>query len=279
MPRIDSHQHFWKYDPVQHAWINDDMEIIQNDFMPEDLEPILHEYGFSGCVTVQVDQTEEENTMMLDHAAKHDFIKGVVGWVDFKAENIMDRLAYFKQFEKLKGFRHILQGEADRAYMLNTDFKKGISKLKQFGYTYDILVYTDQIGYANEFAAAFPDQPFVIDHIAKPKIKAGDIADWAKDMRAIAKNDNVLCKVSGMVTEADWKNWKPEDFTPYLDVVFEAFGTDRLMYGSDWPVCRVAATYGQMLNIVEAYVSKLSENEQAKFWGGNAIKFYGLKLN
>ncbi len=276
MARIDSHQHFWNYDPVQHAWINDDMEIIQADFLPEDLGPILQNYGFNGCVTVQVDQTEEENIMMLDHAAKHDFIKGVVGWVDFKAENIEDRLAYFKQFDKLKGFRHILQGEADRAYMLNADFKRGISKLKQFGYTYDILIYTDQVNYANEFAAAFLDQPFVIDHIAKPKIKAGEIADWAKDMRAIATNDNVLCKVSGMVTEADWKNWKYEDFTPYLDVVFEAFGIDRVMYGSDWPVCRVAATYGEMMGIPEAYVAKLSKDEQGKFWGGNAIKFYGL---
>jgi L-fuconolactonase len=279
MPRIDSHQHFWKYDPVQHSWINDDMEIIQADFLPDDLEPILQEYGFNGCVTVQVDQTEEENTILLDHAAKHDFIKGVVGWVDLKAENIEERLAYYKQFKKLKGFRHILQGEADRAYMLDPDFKRGISKLKQFGYTYDILIYTDQIAYANEFAAAFPDQPFVVDHIAKPKIKDKEIAGWEKDMRAIAKNENVLCKVSGMVTEADWKAWKPEDFTPYLDVVFEAFGTDRVMYGSDWPVCRVAATYGEMLAIAENYVSKLSKQEQDKFWGGNAVKFYGLELN
>jgi len=163
--------------------------------------------------------------------------------------------------------------------MLNADFKRGIAKLKQFGYTYDILVYTDQIAYANEFAAAFPGQPFVIDHIAKPKIKEKDIAGWEKDMRAIAKNENVLCKVSGMVTEADWKNWKQEDFTPYLDVVFEAFGADRVMYGSDWPVCRVAATYGEMLGIAQAYVAKLSTDEQSKFWGGNAVKFYSLKLN
>jgi L-fuconolactonase len=276
MQRIDSHQHFWNYDPVQHAWINDDMEIIQQDFVPEDLEPILQEYGFNGCVTVQVEQTEEENQFMLKYADKHDFIKGIVGWIDLKAENIEERLAYHKQFKKLKGFRHILQGEADRAYMLNADFKRGISKLKQFGYTYDILIYTDQIGYTNEFVAAFPDQPFVIDHIAKPKIKEHDITGWAKDMRAIAKNENVLCKVSGMVTEADWRNWKIEDFTPYLDVVFEAFGADRVMYGSDWPVCRVAATYGEMLHIPEAYVKKLSESEQDKFWGGNAVKFYGL---
>jgi L-fuconolactonase len=276
MQRIDSHQHFWNYDPATHGWITDDMEIIRQDFLPEDLEPVMHEYGFNGCVSVQADQSETENHMLIEHAMRHDFIKGVVGWVDFKAANVEDRLAYYKQFEKLKGFRHILQGEADRAYMLNADFKRGISKLQQFGYTYDILIYTDQLGYANDFAAAFPDQPFVIDHLAKPKIKEGDIAQWAKDMQTIAQNKNVSCKLSGMVTEADWKAWKPEDFTPYMDVVFEAFGAGRVMYGSDWPVCRVAATYGEMLSIPEAYVTKLSATEQEQFWGANAMKFYSL---
>ena len=276
MQRIDSHQHFWNYDPVAHAWINDDMEIIRQDFLPHDLEPILHEYGFGGCVSVQADQTETENHFLLEQAINNSFIKGIVGWVDFKAENVEERLDYYKQFDKMKGFRHILQGEADRAYMLNDDFKRGIGKLKQFGYTYDILIFTDQIAYANEFAAAFPDQPFVIDHLAKPKIKDYDIDQWAKDIRAIAQNQNVSCKLSGMVTEADWQNWKYEDFTPYLDVVFEAFGADRVMYGSDWPVCRVAATYGEMLAIPEAYVAKLSADEQHKFWGGNAVKFYNL---
>jgi L-fuconolactonase len=277
MPKIDSHQHFWKYDPVQHAWIDERMHVIQADFLPEDLQPILQQHNFDGCVTVQVDQTEEENNLLLAHADKHDFIKGVVGWIDLKAENIEDRLTHFSQFKKLKGFRHILQGEADRAYMLNTDFKRGIARLKDFDYTYDILIYTDQLGYANEFAAAFPDQPFVIDHLAKPQIKNKLITDWAKDIRAVAKNDNVHCKVSGMVCEADWKAWKTEDFIPYMDVVFEAFGADRVMYGSDWPVCRVAATYSEMLAIPEAYVAKLSLTEQDKFWGDNAVKFYGLK--
>ncbi|MCC8423714.1 amidohydrolase [Mucilaginibacter sp. UR6-11] len=276
MQRIDSHQHFWNYDPVKYSWINEDMEIIRKNFLPSDLEPILKEYGFNGCVSVQADQTEEENKILLDHAAKHDFIKGVVGWVDLKAANVAERLAYYQQFKKLKGFRHVLQGEPDRAYMLNADFKRGISKLKQFGYTYDILIYTDQLAYAAEFAAAFPDQPFVIDHLAKPEIKDGGITKWAIDMKAIAQNKNVSCKLSGMVTEADWRAWKPEDFTPYIDVVFEAFGAGRVMYGSDWPVCRVAATYQQTLEIAEAYVDKLSVTEQEKFWSGNAIEFYGL---
>lgn len=276
MPKIDSHQHFWKFDPVRDAWITDDMEIIQDDFLPDDLKPILQYYGIDGCISVQADQSEAENKFLIDHANQHDFIKGVVGWVDLKAENIEEQLAWYKQFGKLKGFRHVLQGEADRAFMLNPEFKRGISKLKQFGYTYDILIHADQLGYANEFAASFPDQPFVIDHLAKPDIKKKNISGWEKDMKAIAKNANVYCKVSGMVTEADWKNWKTDDFTPYLDVVFEAFGTNRVMYGSDWPVCRVAATYGEMLEIAELYVSKLSADEQARFWGDNAIKFYAL---
>jgi L-fuconolactonase len=276
MQKIDSHQHFWNYEPATHGWITDDMEIIRQDFLPEDLEPILNEYGFAGCVSVQADQTETENHLLIEHAIRHSFIKGVVGWVDFKAANIEDRLAYYKQFDKVKGFRHVLQGEADRAYMLNEDFKRGIGKLKQYGYTYDILIFTDQMQFVNDFAAAFPDQPFVIDHLAKPNIKDGDINQWAKDMKAIAQNENVSLKVSGMVTEADWKGWKVSDFIPYLDVVFELFGADRIMYGSDWPVCRVVATYGEMLSIPEAYVAKLSGDEQEKFWGGNAINFYGL---
>lgn len=276
MLRIDSHQHFWNYDPVAYAWISDDMEIIRQDFLPHDLEPVLQEYGFHGCVSVQADQSETENHFLLEHAINNDFIKGVVGWVDFKAENVEERLSYYKQLDKMKGFRHILQGEADRAYMLQADFKRGIGKLKNFGFTYDILIYTDQIGFANEFAAAFPDQPFVIDHLAKPKIKDHEIDQWAKDMRAIAQNQNVSCKLSGMVTEADWKNWKPEDLTPYMDVIFDAFGAHRVMYGSDWPVCRVAATYGEQLSIYEAYVAKLSTDEKEKFWGGNAVKFYNI---
>jgi L-fuconolactonase len=276
MPKIDSHQHFWKYDKVKHAWITDDMNILQADFTPEHLEPILKHYGVDGCVSVQSDQSENENTLLLELAAQSNFIKGVVGWTDLKATQIEDNLAYYKQFKKLKGFRHILQGEADRAFMLNAAFKSGISRLKQFGYTYDILIYADQLGYVNEFVAAFPDQPFVIDHLAKPAIKDKSITEWAKDISAIAQHENVYCKISGMVTEADWNNWKPEDFMPYMDVVFGAFGPDRVMFGSDWPVCRLAGTYGEILAIPELYVAKLSANEREKFWGANAIEFYGL---
>jgi L-fuconolactonase len=273
---IDSHHHFWLYDPIRHDWITEEMSAIRKDFLPGDFEPILKQNGIGGSVLVQVDQTEAENDFQLKNAEENDFIKGVVGWVDLQADNIEERLELYKQYKKMKGFRHILQGEKDRALMLRPAFMNGISKLKKFGYTYDILIYTDQLKYTKELVATFSDQPFVIDHLAKPNIKEHKIDEWKKDIEAVAQHENVYCKISGMVTEADWKNWKKEDFTPYLDVVINAFGTHRIMYGSDWPVFLVAATYGQMKNIVDDYFSPFSKDEKEKFYGKNAINFYNL---
>jgi len=244
--------------------------------MPVDLGPVLAINGFDGCVAVQADQTEAENDFLLAHAAQYDFIKGVVGWVDLQADNLAERLAFYSESKKMKGFRHILQGEQQRDFMLRPAFLNGIKQLKAFGYTYDILIHHDQLQYAADFISRFPDQPFVIDHIAKPDIKNREIDQWAKDIKEVAKFENVLCKVSGMVTEADFKNWKPEDFTPYLDVVAEAFDTKRLMYGSDWPVCLVAADYGRMAGIVKDYFSSFSSAEQGDILGGNATRFYNL---
>ncbi|MFD3000140.1 amidohydrolase family protein [Pontibacter toksunensis] len=276
MPRIDAHQHFWKFDPVRNSWITGDMASIRRDFTPEDLQPVLQQHGFDGCVAVQADQSEAENEFLLGYADTYDFIKGVVGWIDLKAADIQEHLTHYARFEKMKGFRHVLQGEPDRALMLHPAFKRGISQLSRFGFTYDILIYPDQLRFAKELAAGFPDQPFVIDHLAKPNIKAQEIETWAKDIRAIAEHVNVHCKLSGMVTEADWQNWKKEGFRPYLDVVVEAFGTNRIMYGSDWPVCLVAASYAEVLGIVEEYFSSFSQSEQAAFFGGNASRFYRL---
>jgi L-fuconolactonase len=276
--KIDSHQHFWKFDPVRDSWIDDTMLAIRRDFLPEDLEPILNKNDFSGCVAVQADQSTVENEFLLTHAHQHDFIKGVVGWVDFRARDIKDQLAYYSQFKKLKGFRHVLQGEPDRALMLNPEFMNGISALNTFDFTYDILIFPDQLGFTNQFVKAFPQQRFVIDHIAKPDIKQKNIDKWKRGIKALAKNANVWCKVSGIATEADWNNWLLSDFDPYLDVIFNAFGTKRLMFGSDWPVCNVAGGYQQMLAIVKNYTAKLSADEQARFWGLNAIDFYKLNL-
>jgi len=274
--RIDAHQHFWKFDPVRDSWITDDMKVIQQDFFPGDLKPLLEAHKIGGCVAVQADQSETENLFLLSLADQHDFIKGVVGWIDLRANDIAQKLEQYAEQKKLKGFRHVLQGEKQRDFMLRPDFKKGISELKQLGYTYDILIFPDQLKFTEEFVKQFPDQPFVLDHLAKPYIKNKKIDEWKRGIKGLAQYENVYCKVSGMVTEADWKNWKREDFKPYLDVIVESFGMKRIMYGSDWPVCLVAASYGQMFNITKDYFSRFSQDEQDLFFGVNAIRFYNL---
>ncbi len=276
MERIDAHQHFWKYDPARHGWISEEMKVIQRDFLPDDLRPLLAQIGFGGCVLVQVDQTPGENEFFLSLADEHDFILGVVGWVDLQAADVEEQLAELKKHQKLKGFRHILQAEPDEAFMLRPSFRRGIGKLRQFGYTYDILIFPNHLRHAIQLVAEFPDQLFVLDHLAKPYIKAGNIAQWKKDIATLARHPNVSCKVSGMVTEADWKNWKKEHFTPYLDVAVDAFGTSRLMFGSDWPVCLCAAAYEDVVGIVESYFAGFSADERAAVWGGNAKLFYNL---
>ncbi len=276
MLRIDSHQHFWKFDPVRDSWINDDMKVIRKNFTPEDLEPILQQNNIDGCVTVQSDQSEKENDFQLNNASQHDFIKGVVGWVNLRDENVEERLAYYSQFKKMKGFRHVLQGEVNRAAMLEPAFMKGIGLLNEYHFTYDILIYADQLKYIPGFVANFPNQLFVIDHIAKPFI-GNEMKDWKKEMEAVAKYENVYCKISGMVTEGDWKQGhKKQVFTPYLDTVVNAFGTKRIMFGSDWPVCLIAAEYKEVIDIVEEYFSAFSTTEQDDFFGGNASEFYHL---
>ena len=277
MDKIDSHQHFWQFDPVRDGWITWEMQAIRRDFLPDHLHPLLEEGGIDGTVLVQADQSETENEFLLGLADAYDFIKGVVGWVDLRHPEVEGRLSHYKTFPKMKGFRHVLQGENDRALMLNPNFKRGIGALASYGYTYDILIYPDQLGYSRELVAAFPDQPFVIDHIAKPHIKDRYITEeWRSAIHAVAAYPNVFCKISGMVTEADWHHWKPEHLRVYIDTVVEAFGTARILYGSDWPVCLVAATYGQVLQVVKDYFADFSADEQAAFFGGNAINFYKL---
>jgi L-fuconolactonase len=278
MARIDAHQHFWQFDPVRDAWITPDMAAIQRDFLPADLQPLLQQHHLDGCVVVQSDQSPAENAFQLANADAHDFIKGVVGWVDLQAHNVAGRLDYYQQFDKLKGFRHVLQGEPDRALMLRPAFQRGIGELAKRGFTYDLLILPDQLGYAAELVQAFPNQPFVVDHIAKPPIRDQEINAWRRDLRQLATHENVYCKVSGMVTEADWQHWEPEDFRPYLDVVFAAFGPQRVLYGSDWPVCNVAGGYARAFGILEDYLRPFSAAEQALFWGDNAVRFYGLTV-
>ena len=274
---IDAHQHFWQYDPERHGWINDNMSVLKKDFMPVHLQEVFEANNVNGCVAVQADQSEAETEFLLDLADKNPFVKAVVGWVDLRSEQIEERLTYFKGFSKLAGFRHVVQSEPDNNFMLREDFKRGIGSLLKYGFTYDILIFPTQMEAARQITEIFPDQKFVVDHIAKPYIKKGLLEPWGSAMRSIAQNENVSCKISGMVTEADWQNWQYDDFVPYMDVVMEAFGPDRLMFGSDWPVCLLAGDYSRIKGIVEKYIEKLSESEKQKIMGDTAIKFYGIK--
>ncbi|MBN9298286.1 MAG: amidohydrolase family protein [Filimonas sp.] len=276
MQRIDAHQHFWRYNAKDHAWITDEMSVIRRDFLPADLLPLLQQQSIDGCVAVQADQSAAENEFLLQLAGENDWIKAVIGWIDFKAADIDDQLAGMQQHTKLKGFRHILQGEADDAYMLQPAFLNGINKLVKYNYTYDILVFPRHLENVAKFVNRFPNQPFVIDHLAKPYIKNKAIGEWESDLRKIAAFDNVSCKVSGIITEADWQHWTQEDIKPYLDVVFNAFGTKRIMFGSDWPVCLVAGAYAQVAEIIDNYLSGFSDYEKQLVWGGNASQFYNL---
>ncbi|HYE56779.1 MAG TPA: amidohydrolase family protein [Chitinophagaceae bacterium] len=274
--KIDAHQHFWKYDPIRDSWITEAMEVIRRNFLPQDLQPLLQQHAFDGCVAVQASQSEEETLFLLDLADKFDFIKGVVGWVDLRDQNIAARLEYFSRFSKLKGFRHVVQAEPEDDFLLREDFCRGIALLHRFGFTYDILIYPRHLKYAIEFAKQFPNQPFVLDHLAKPFIKQKLVNGWMQDMHELSKLGNVHCKISGLVTEADWQQWQAEDFKVYIDVAMEYFGPERVMFGSDWPACLPAADYAQVCELVEQHTSSLSANEKAMLWGLNAARFYQL---
>ncbi|MBS7564882.1 amidohydrolase family protein [Mucilaginibacter sp. Bleaf8] len=278
MYKIDSHQHFWQFDPVRDSWITGEMSAIRRDCLPADLWPLLQHHDIQGCIAVQSDQSEKDNEFLLGLAADNDFIKGIVGWVDLQAADVEDRLIHYRQFEKIKGFRHVLQGEPQRDLMLTDAFKHGIGLLGKYDFTYDVLIFADQLKYTAELIAQYPNQVFIIDHIAKPDIKQQHIDDWKRDIQTVAQFPNVSCKVSGMVTEADWNGWNERDFEPYLDVVFEAFGTNRVLYGSDWPVCQVAGGYDRMIDIVKNYSAQLSAHEQTLFWGDNAARLYQIAI-
>lgn len=276
---IDSHQHFWIYDAERDAWINEQMTRIRRNFLPEDLQPVLAASGVDGCIAVQADQSEAETLFLLALAEKHSsFVKGVVGWVDLRADNLYDKLDYYSQYELLKGFRHVAQAEPDD-FLARPEVIKGIRQLAAFDFSYDILIYPTQLKAAVQLVREAPDVSFVIDHLAKPYIKDQKINTWSNYMRELASHPHVSCKVSGMVTEADWKNWTKKDFYPYLDVVFEAFGVDRLLFGSDWPVCLVAAEYEQVIGLVRDYMMHVgfSSADQAKVLGENAARFYRIE--
>ena len=274
---IDSHQHFWNYEPEKHSWIDDEMSVIRRDFLSDDLQKVLDENGVDACVAVQADQTTEETDFLISLAENNNFIKGVVGWVDLRSESIEEDLLKYKKYDVVKGFRHVVQQEQDHNFMLRPEFLNGIELLGKYDLCYDILIFPHQLGAALELVKKFPNQKFVIDHIAKPYIKDGFFEGWAVMMREIAKNQKVYCKISGMITEADYKTWTPEQVYPYMKLVLESFGTGRVMYGSDWPVCLVAGNYSVVKALVTDFISDLSQEQQNAIMGGNAAKFYNLK--
>ncbi|HSU59418.1 MAG TPA: amidohydrolase family protein [Bryobacteraceae bacterium] len=273
--RIDSHQHFWKYDPAQYGWIDESKRVIRRDFLPEHLAEEITRAGIGGTIAVQAGGAGETE-WLLGLAKEWDFIRGVVGWgplIDPHVEDTIERLA---TNPKLRGLRHVLQDEPDPNYMLREDFNAGIGKLSAFGLAYDILIFERHLPQTIEFVDRHPDQVFVLDHVAKPRIRAGEISPWRENIRELAKRPNVYCKISGMVTEADWTAWTPDQMKPYIHVVLEAFGANRLMFGSDWPVCLVASTYPKWVILMEEALQELSIAEQERIWAGTAVEAYGL---
>ncbi len=272
--KIDTHQHFWIYTPRDYGWIGPGMEGLKRDYLPADLAPLLASAGIDGTVAVQARQTLEESRWLLDLADQHDFIHGVVGWVDLCSSRLAEQLERFAPHPKFCGVRHIVHDELDDQFMMRDDFRQGIGLLKHYGLTYDLLLFPRHLPVAARLVEEFPDQLFVLDHISKPPIKEHKLDPWRADLRNLAASENVFCKVSGMVTEADWKVWKPADFEPYLDEVFECFGAARIMIGSDWPVCTLAASYSSVIQLPNAYLQRLSADEQADVWWNNAERFY-----
>ncbi len=274
---IDAHVHFWKYNKIRDEWITDEMKIIQKDFLPQDLQPVLSENNIDGVVAVQADQSEDETNFLIALAEQYSFIKGIVGWVDFQNENIENKLLYYSKFAQVKGFRHILQAEPND-FFKNKKFLNGVEVLKKYDFTYDLLIYESQLKEAVEFVNYFPAQKFIIDHCAKPSIRDKSIIQWKKWMTEISKRKNIFCKLSGLITEAKWNQWEEKDLYPYLDVVFNCFATERIVFGSDWPVMLLSGNYKLWKNLLEKYMNNFSAFEREKVFTQNAIDFYNLNL-
>ncbi len=274
--KLDSHQHFWHYSRDEYSWITADMAQLRRDFLPDELERERSAAGFVGSIAVQARQSLEETKWLLELADENERVMGVVGWVDLCSPALPAQLEAFASHAKLRGVRHVIQGEPDDGFALRDDFVRGIGELERYGLTYDVLIYPRHLPVACELVARFPNQPFVLDHMAKPPIRDGVLEPWASGIRALAAFPNVYCKASGLVTEADWTGWTAEGIRPYLDVAFDAFGPRRMMIGSDWPVCTLAGSYQQVMGLVASYIQTLSQSEQRAVLGETAQSFYGV---
>ncbi len=275
--KIDTHQHFWKYNSRDYVWMSAAMDKLRRDHLPEDLMPLLKASGIDGTIAVQARQTLEESTWLLQLAEEYPFIRGVVGWVDLSSEEVAQQLEQFSQRPKFCGVRHVLHDELDDQFMLREVFVRGVSMLEKFGLAYDLLLFPRHLRIACDLVSRFPNQRFVLDHIAKPAVQGGAMEPWKSDLRQLAIFPNVFCKISGLVTEARWDRWQAKDFEPYLDVVLNAFGANRLMIGSDWPVCTLAADYKSVIELETGYISRLSDDEQMAIMEKNPVEFYSLE--
>ena len=275
--KIDSHQHFWIYSHEEYGWISDKMSVLKRDFLPEDLHRELSENDLDGSIAVQARQTLQETEWLIKLAEENDFIKGVVGWLDIQSPQFKHQIEKYSRRNKLVGIRHVVQDEPDDRFMLRSEFVNGIRLLENYDLVYDILIFEKQLPATLELVSRFPYQRFVLDHIGKPKIAYNLLEPWASQIRELSQYPDVYCKVSGMVTEADWSNWKTNDIRPFLDVIFESFDADRIMFGSDWPVCILAASYSKVVGMVADYMDQLSDEDQDKIFGLNAERIYNLK--
>lgn len=273
--RIDSHQHFWIYTDEEYGWIDDSISMLRRDFLPSDLSPHLAGNSLDGTVAVQARQTDEETQFLLDLAQLEsgDIIKGVVGWVDLQSNDLPSRLTGFGSNPLLKGFRHILQGEPE-GYMLKPRFIEGVRTLGELGFTYDLLIYSRQLHEAIEFVKSLPNSRIVLDHGAKPKIRNLEWSPWAESLEEIARFSNIFCKVSGLSFESEWTTWSDKTLGPYIRHLLNCFGAERLMFGSDWPVCLPSGSYGTVAQAIEAC---LSSTEIDRVMGNTAVEFYGLQ--
>ena len=278
MIMIDAHHHFWKYKPEEYGWIDDTMSVLKQDYLPEDLELELHKTNTSGTVVVQARQSIDETRWLLDMADKHSFIKGVVGWLDLRSPVLEQQLKELASHPKLVGLRHVIHDEPDDDFMLGPDFMKGIAQLEAFELSFDLLLFPRHLARAVKLVRTFPNQRFVLDHLGKPDIKGGKMEPWKNDIATLAGYPNVWCKLSGMVTEADLKQWHYKDLLPYMEVVLNAFGPDWIMLGSDWPVCRLAGEYSEVLKIVLIFLESMDKKDRAKILYRNAIDCYQLKI-
>jgi L-fuconolactonase len=272
---LDSHVHFWKYDKNEYAWIDKSMKLLQKDYLPTELEQTLKRNGVDGCICVQAIASELETRFLAELAGSHKFVKGVVGWADLQSPQVEKHIAELKNYPSIVGIRHIVQSEPDD-FMYDERFRGGISLLSKYGYTFDILIYPHQLQAAVDLVKMFPEQRFIVDHCAKPAIKNKDLEKWRSGITDLALFPNVSCKLSGLTTEAKWKEWSPSEFYPYLDVVFNAFGTNRLLFGSDWPVMLLSGIYVQWKSMLEKYMENHLPEEREAVFGLNARRIYGV---